>query len=173
MAMMARAASAIAHEARQMLPPFAFFFVSFNLLALTVALLSPTRDVSVVSHAAATLGALLVGKAVLLAEMLPFVDRYRNRPLIWNTVWKAGLYVAVTLVLRLAEKLVSAATSGYGFSVGVADEVKGVDWAHFWAVQLWLALLFLVYTGFREAVREIGAERVRRMFLSGRPTARP
>lgn len=157
--------SKILHEARAMLPPAIFFLVSFNLLALTVALLDDGEEISVVTHAAACIGALLVAKAVLLSDMTPFVNRFSDRPLFHKTIWKAFLYFAATFVLHLAERLLSAATNQYGFLAGVEGEVSQFNWTHFWVVQMWLALLFPIYTGLREVVREIGPDRAYAMFF--------
>jgi hypothetical protein len=161
--------STIRHELREMLPPTLFFLIAFNLLALTVTLVSETAGIDPVTHAAASIGALIVGKSVLIADHLPFVNRYPERPLIWNTVWKAAIYFMVTAAVRVAEALISAATDAYGFRAGLAHEVATIDWGRFWAVQLWLAVLFLVYTAFRELSRAVGRGRVGAMFFGPLP----
>ncbi len=165
-----KVAATIGRELREMLPPTLFFLVAFNLLALTVAMILPSRDIDPVTHAAASIGALVVGKSVLIADHLPFVNRYPERPLIWNTLWKAAIYFLVTAAVRVLEALLSAATNGYGFRTALEQEAASVDWGRFWAVQLWLAVLFLVYTAFRELSRAIGHDRVRAMFFGPLPT---
>jgi hypothetical protein len=155
----------IVRELHHMLPPTVFFLISFNVIVLTIALISDGTAASLPSHAAASLAALVCGKAVLIADAMPFFNRYPEKPLIWNTAWKAALYLAVTLILRLAEKLISAATGEYGFASGVEHEVAGFEWPRFWAVQLWLAILFLAYAGFGELTRELGRTRIIQMFF--------
>lgn len=157
--------STVLHEARRMLPPTLFFLVCLNLLVLTVALLSDDHQVSAVSHAVASVGAVLIGKAVLLADMLPFFERYKGRPLIYGTLWKASLYMAVAMSLHLLERLFALATGDAGVVEGAEDAVRHVDWAHFLVVQMWLAILFLIFVAFREVVREIGSARVYGMFF--------
>ena len=161
----------IVRELHHMLPPTVFFLISFNVIVLTVALIADGTAASLPGHAAASVAALVCGKAVLIADALPFFNRYPEKPLIWNTAWKAGLYLAVTLVIRLAEKLISAATGEYGFASGLEHEVAAFEWPRFWAVQIWLAILFFFYAGTGELVREIGRERIVRMFFG--PVARP
>jgi hypothetical protein len=162
---MNRFASIALHEVRLILAPTIFFFVCFNLLVLTIALFSQGHSSSLVSHGAATVGALVVGKAVLVTDKLPFFNRYPEKPLIYNTVWKALLYVAATLVFRLAEKLLAAATNDYGFSVGVSEAVDQFSWARFWAIQMWLAVLFLLYSAVREMTNVIGKQRLFDIFF--------
>jgi hypothetical protein len=155
----------LVREFYHILPPTLFFLVSFNVIVLTVALISGEGVANLPNHATATVAALVCGKAVLIADAMPFFNRYPEKPLIWNTAWKAALYVSVTLTLRLAEKLLSAATGDYGFASGVEHEVAAFEWPRFWAVQLWLVILFLAYAGFGELVREIGRARIIGMFF--------
>ena len=56
------------HEFLEALPPTIFFFFAFNTIALTKALMLKAHGIQPVEFAAATLGALIVGKVVLLAE---------------------------------------------------------------------------------------------------------
>lgn len=161
--MAGRLISGIAHEFRRMLPPTLFFMVCFNMLVLTVETLSfGAREISYVS---ATIGALLIGKAVLLAEMLPFLNRYTHRPLLVGTLWKAFILYLVTSALHLLEKFISARNSGGSFSAGLSVEVDAFDWTHFWIVQMWLVILLLVYVCFRDLVQAVGPGRVRVLFF--------
>lgn len=165
------AGSFVVKKFKHMLPPTVFFVVCFNVIVLTLSLLSDGAWASAGIHATATLGGLVCGKAVLIADKLPFFNRYPEKPLIWNTAWKTALYLIVTLCFRLLEKLVAAATNDYGFSAGLEDEAAHFEWTRFWAIQLWLAILFFAYSGFGEFVRAVGRERVIQMFLG--PIDRP
>ncbi|NJN06259.1 MAG: hypothetical protein HC814_07695, partial [Rhodobacteraceae bacterium] len=72
-------------EAREMAPPTFFFLIVLNLLVLTVAMLSDNHVISTVSFASACLGALLIGKAFLLAEHLPILEKHAKKPLLIAT----------------------------------------------------------------------------------------
>ena len=39
------------------------------------------------------MAALILGKAVLLADMLPLINRYPDRPLGFNVAWKTLIYL--------------------------------------------------------------------------------
>lgn len=156
-----RAISWLAHEVQQMLPPTVFFLVSLNLIVLTVALLSEDHELSAVSHISACVGALLIGKAFLLADKLPFMHRHINRPLIVGALWSALIYFLMILVLHLAERMISAATNSQGFLFRAKADIASFDWSMFLVVQLWVALLLIVYTVVRVTVRAIGPMRIR------------
>lgn len=104
-----------------------------------MTLLSDDHQVSAVSQGVASVGALLIGKAVLLADMLPFFERHRGRPLIYGTLSKASLYMAVAMSLHLLERLFALTTGDAGVVHGAGDAVRHIDWAHFLIVQIWLA----------------------------------
>jgi hypothetical protein len=49
--------------------------------------------------------------------------------------------------------------------------IEHVVWPHFWAVQIWVLVLFLMYCSLRDLIRALGPERVRGMFLGGAGSA--
>ncbi|MEL6768591.1 MAG: hypothetical protein AAFP17_15525 [Pseudomonadota bacterium] len=162
---MSKARAFVAREFKHMLPPTIFFIISFNVLVMTVEMLDAGGVADASAHLAATIAALVCGKAVLVADKLPFFNRYPEHPLIWNTAWKTGLYVLVTLGFRLIEKLIGAATGQYGFVAGLEADVAHFDWPRFIAIQIWLVILFFVYTAVGELTNQIGRERILQMFL--------
>ena len=140
-----KALSFLASEVREMLPPTLSCLVFFNLLVLTVALLSDGHVVSVVSHASACLGALLVGKAFLLADKFPWIERHAKKPLLVATAWSVLIYYAIATALHLAERLISAATDSRGFLFRAREDAAQFDLTLFLVIQLWLALFLFVY----------------------------
>ena len=67
-----------------MLPPTIFFFVVFVVVLLTRALMAKQYGIDFTSSAAAIIGALIVGKSILIADALPFVDLFHKKRLIYN-----------------------------------------------------------------------------------------
>ena len=66
-----RIGARLLHEAREALPPTIFFFVGFNFVVFTTNLLLADYAVAVSSFMLATVAALVVGKAVLVAKAMP------------------------------------------------------------------------------------------------------
>jgi hypothetical protein len=71
-----RIGASILHEWLEMLPPTIFFFVGFNFIVLTTNLLVAQYLVAVRNFMLATLAALVVGKAVLVANKMSLLRRY-------------------------------------------------------------------------------------------------
>lgn len=102
----------------------------------------------------------MAGKAAPVADSLPFMNRHPDKPLLRNRLWMAALYVAVTLPLRRAERLVSAATSEKGFVAALAAQAGLFDRRRFRIVQAWRALRFATHAAAREMGRALGGGRL-------------
>lgn len=153
----------LAEEARRLVPPFLFFLVAFNLLALTAHLSGAPGGL--LTYATAAVSALICAKAVLISDSLPVFRRAPDRPLIWNVIGKTLLYSAVSTAIRLIERGLDAFRHQPHLGAGLREEVAAFTWAHFTMTQLWLAALFLVFTAFHELAGVVGPDRVRRIFF--------
>jgi len=77
-----RIGARLLHEVREALPPTIFFFAGFNFIVFATNLLLADYALTVGSFMLATLAALVVGKAVLVANAMPHVRRYDRAPLL-------------------------------------------------------------------------------------------
>src|SRR5258708_34709934 len=88
------------------LPPTIFFFVGFNLILWTKRLILEEHGVEFSGFFTALVAALLVGKAVLVTDNLPFMRRFDGAPMIQPILFKRAIYWLCRLIWRLAERLV-------------------------------------------------------------------
>lgn len=146
-----------------MVAPFVFFLAAFLLLALTARLAGAPGGL--LTFAAAIVSALICAKAVLIADRLPFFNRFPDRPLMWNVVWKTLLYTLLTSLIRLIEHGFEDWRADPHMGAGAEALISQFSWTRFTMIQLWLAGLFLVYTAFRELADVVGRDRVRRIFF--------
>ena len=154
----------IKHEFFEVIPPAIFFLISFHIVVLDRALMAREYGLPISSMVNATIGALLVAKVVLVADMLPAINRFPEKPLIYNVVWKTALYVVASLLAHYLEHLVPLWWR-LGFTAANERLWSELVWAHFWAIQLWLVVLIFIYCVMRELVRVIGRDRVLRIFF--------
>ena len=162
---MSKLGERIKDEVLEVLPPTIFFFIAFHILALFRALILRQYGVQMSTVAGATVAALLVGKVVLLADMLPFVNRFPEKPLIYNVAWKTAIYVVAALLVHYLEHLVPLWWRARDLAAANRQLLDEIVWPHFWAIQLWLLVLLFVYCAVRELVRVIGPHEVKRMFF--------
>src|SRR5215475_7955996 len=148
------------HEFFEVLPPTIFFFIAFHIVIVDRRLMARGYGLPLASMATATVAALLVAKVVLITDKFPFVNRFPDKPLIYNVVWKTAIYVAASLFLHYLEHLVPILWRTGDLSEANRQLVSEIIWPHFWAIQLWLIVLIFVYCAMRELVRAIGRKKV-------------
>ncbi|MGO9612674.1 MAG: hypothetical protein ACLPX5_06540 [Dissulfurispiraceae bacterium] len=155
----------IKHEVLELIPPTIFFFFSFCLLILTQNLISRQYGIPLTSFVNAVIGALIVGKVVLIVDHFSFVNKFPQKPLLYNVVWKTLIYVLGALAVRYVEHLIEFARKYGGIVDGNIHLWNEMVWPRFWLIQMWLSVLFFIYCAFRELVRVLGREKVIRIFI--------
>ena len=98
------------------LPPTLFFFVALHVVALIRDLMAKAVGIHPASTISIAVASLVLGKAVLIADMLPAINRYPDKPLIYAVAWKTTLYLGVSLVIHYLEHLVDFARQAGGWS---------------------------------------------------------
>ena len=135
----------VVKQLREVLPPTLFFVVGFNVIVLTTQLILADYLIHFANFMIVTLSALIVGKAVLVANHLPFFRRFDTAPIVQPVLFKTLIYCAVVLVVRIVEKLVKYWLTG-GTIGGIPDYVANhFSWNRFIAIQIWVFILFLIY----------------------------
>ena len=159
----------IKEEFLAVLPPTIFFFVALHIVALVRVLMAKGTGLVPMSTISIAVAALILGKAVLIADMLPLINRYPEKPLIYNVTWKTMIYLVVSAVIHYLERLVDFWRETGGFLAGNARLLAENVWPHYWAIQIILLVLILMYCTTRELVRVIGREKVIRVFFGPVP----
>src|SRR6201998_3686655 len=106
----------IARQFLEVLPPTLFFAVGFNVIVLTTQLILADYLIHFANFMLVTFSALVVGKAVLLANALPFFRRFDTAPIIQPILFKTLIYCLVVLIVRFIEKLVKYLLAGGTFA---------------------------------------------------------
>jgi hypothetical protein len=169
-----RAVALVVHEIKEVIPPIVFFAVGFNLIELTTQLVLDDYLARFANYLVATGAALVVGKAVILANLLPFLRRFDTAPLIRPILFKTVVYTFVALLVRCLEKLLEYWFGG-GTIAGIPDYVANhFSWHFHAAVQIWIFVLFFIYVSATELDARLGHGKLARiLFRQGSPNPRP
>jgi hypothetical protein len=143
----------------------AFFAVAFCLVVLANKLMVRGSDIEIVSFATAIVGGLIVAKVLLVVDLLPFVDAFPGKPLVYNISWKTSIYVAASLVFRYVEPLIKALFAGASGAAAHHHAVQEFTQPMFWANEIWIALLLVIFVTMQELSRALGKDKMRLLFF--------
>ncbi len=162
---MPRRRARLTGEIRKLLGVAVFFTLAACLVVFTDRLLLWGSEIKTTTFAAALVAGLIIAKVLLVVDMLPFVDAFPDRPLVYNIAWKAPIYVAAVLVFRYLERLIHHFFAGAGLAAASALAVQPFTQPAFWATAIWIVVLFLVFLTTRELSRTLGKDRMRLIFF--------
>jgi hypothetical protein len=143
--------------------------LSTKLVAFVRVLMLKGTGISPLSTMSIAVAALILGKAVLIADLLPMIKRFPNKPLIYNVAWKTVIYVLISAVIHYLERLFDFWRQAGSFVVGNQKLLSEIIWPHFWAIQIILFVLIAMYCTVHELVRVIGREKTMRIFFGPMP----
>jgi len=166
---MTKLANKLKEEFFALLPPTIFFFVALHLVAFVRVLMLKGTGVSALTSVSVAIAALILGKAVLLADMLPMINRFPSKPLIYNVVWKTLIYLLMASFIHYLERLFEFWRQAGSLAAANQKLQAEIVWPHFWAIQIVLLVLIVMYCTMHELVRVIGKEKVLRMFFGPMP----
>jgi hypothetical protein len=166
---MSKVSNKLKEELFALLPPTIFFFVALHIVAVIHSLMLKGEGIAPLTTVSVGGAALVLGKVVILADMLPTINRFPDRPLIYNVAWKTVIYMLVSLLIHYLEHLIEFSRKAGGLVAGNHKLLAEIVWPHFWAIQLLLLLLIVIYCTMRELVRVVGREKVMRIFFGPMP----
>jgi hypothetical protein len=162
---MATLTAKIKEEAIKALPPTIFFFVLLHIVALIRSLMVKGTGLELETTESVLIASLVLGKSVLVADMLPFINRFPDKPLVWNVSWKTLIYALVALVVHFCERLYDYWKDAPSLAAANHQLIAEMNWPRFWAIQLLLVTLIFNYCVIAEIARALGRGTLKTMFL--------
>jgi len=168
-AVMKRILAILKHEFLKMLPPTIYFFVVFHIIAFARNLLAEGWGVSPASTVLATIGALIIGKSILIVDALPLFHQLGRKRLIYDIAARTILYVIIALVLQFLEEFVPLVAKHEGVAEAAKHVIREINWPQFWVGHLFMVVFLLLYTTITGVSRVIGHGKVLAVLLSPIP----
>ncbi len=166
--MMFKVVQFLKKEFLEMLPPTIFFLVAFHVVAFARLLMAEEYDISFTSSAKATIGAIVVGKAILITNGLPMFNWFLDKKLIYNMGWRILLYVIIALLLQFIEELIPHISKQGNLSTAFEQVFEEIKWTRFWAVHLIFVLFLVAYTFITALIDVIGRDETIDVFFGER-----
>jgi len=144
-----------------------YLWLVFSLFVLYRAVLLSER-VTLLVHGEALLNALALGKIMLVAQELHFAEKFRDKPLIYATLFRSAAFAIVLGCFKVIEEI----CVGLYHGKSAAESIKGVGGGTLngiLATMAILAVLLIPFFAFSELRNIIGREKLSAIFLtSGR-----
>ncbi|MFZ2170154.1 MAG: hypothetical protein WAW61_11015 [Methylococcaceae bacterium] len=110
-------------------------------------------------------GAFIVGKVILVADLFLIVVLFWGRPLIYNTFWKTGLYAITALLFRLGKLSLDSLFEYKSILVAQENFLAAIPELRFWAIQLWLVILLVTLGATKELIGAFGPARIQQLYF--------
>ena len=156
------------HEFLEMLPPTIFFFVVFHLIHFARALMADQYVITITSSAVATIGALIVGKSILIADALPLLNWFCQKRLIYNVAWRIFIYVIIVLLFQFLEELIPLISKYGGILTASEHLIEEIKWPRFWATHILFILFLIFYNIASGVIGAIGRNKFIEIFFSSK-----
>jgi hypothetical protein len=109
------------------LPPTLFFFVALHIVAIIRVLMAKGSHFETMSTLSIAIGSLM--------------NRYPEKPLVYNVAWKTPIYLLAASVIHYLERLIDFSRQAGGIVAGNEKLLAKIVWPHVWAVQILLFVL--------------------------------
>jgi hypothetical protein len=160
-------------EFREILPVWAFFFISFGLVALIRASIFGEYHIRPEEQPEYLVGSLIMAKVVLLIDSFFKVRKETGRPLIYGTVWNTAVYFVAAVVFHHIEQVLTLIRHQHlGFAEANRQAVLAAEKPTFLTIMLAVFVLTFTFCMLRELIQAIGSERFIEMFFGRHPRSR-
>jgi hypothetical protein len=116
----------------------------------------------------ALLGALILGKVIMIGSVFRLGRWLEHKPLIFPTIYKAVLFSAFVVVFRVVEYAIQGLLHGDGLAAALGEFVaqKGID--EVLANSLVVVVALIPFFAVKELGRVLGRERIAALFFRAR-----
>lgn len=155
----------IREEAINVIPAILYFFFAMNLFSLTFGWMMKSEGLHYMPFTRIIIMSLIIGKIMIIADAMPFLNRFSTKPLIYNTIWKTAIYSFFGSLFIFLEKLVPLLFKYSDPNIAWQHMMTETNWPRFCSSLIWLAVLFLIFVVFRELHIALGKGRMRQIFF--------
>jgi uncharacterized protein (DUF1810 family) len=156
-------------ETKELFGIFIYLWVLLSLFSLHKALV--LNEESLIYHQGfALINALALAKVVLVAEFFHVGDNFKNRPLIYPTIFKSAVFAVILLCFHIIEETLIGVLHGKALSQSI-PEIGGGTLQGILMVGIIMFVVLMPFFAFRELGRAIGAEQLRSLLFGGETKA--
>ena len=152
------------HEMKEMAALALYLYICLGAVVLLKASILKDAGVSYDAWGIAAVKALILAKFMLIGRALNLGKRFRNRPLIWPTLYHALMFLILLVALSTVEEIIVGAIHHRALADSLAHVVGPTVFAGV-SVCLVLFLILVPYSAFICLADAFGEEETRRLFF--------
>lgn len=161
--------NALIRDLREVVKPVVFLFCMFQLVAVTNWLLLESYSITPTHTLFAAVGALFGGKAILVANKLPYLHIFQGRPVVISVVWRSTIYSIFCVLFLCSEHIITGFFKHEGPLASLEMLTSDISLPHVAANAIWLFVSLMLYNSYVEVDRHLGAGTLRQIFLGSIP----
>jgi fumarate reductase subunit D len=150
---------------KEMLPPVSFFFVALMLIFVVVKLLALQYSIQFYAFARAAIGALILGKIVLLMEMAERRRKMSRLPRAAVVAFRTVIYAMAVVVFEFGARIVRAWHESGSLREGIALVRARANLDHFLALLILGCMVIAMYLTIEEISHAMGEGALTRLFF--------
>lgn len=147
-------------ELKLALPAMIFFTIAFNLIHFTSMIMVQPGEKMYNTYLSVTIGGLIVGKIIVIVNAFSILNRFEHRPLIISIAWKFFVYGLASFIIRIIEIVIPEYYHLHHLGQVYQQILIKLSFPLFWAEQMWLLMVLIIFVFFGEFVRIIGVGKV-------------
>jgi fumarate reductase subunit D len=155
----------------EMLPPVLFFFIALMLIFAVVKLLALQYSIRFYAFARAAIGALVLGKIVLLMEMTERKRKASRYPRAIVVAFKTLIYAMAVVLFEFGERIVRAWHEKGSLREALATVKANAHLDHFLALLILGCMIIAMYLAMEEISHAMGEGALTRLFFKRPDTA--
>jgi hypothetical protein len=156
----------IVHLIRELAPSVAFFFMALMLLMLLFKLFVSQYSVEFYAFSRAAIGALILGKVMLVVDWMKGERRFNSYPLALVIAGKTVLYGFAVIVFGSAERIFHGYRTTGSLRDGLAMVIANANLDRFLGFVLLISLILCAYMTMQEINRAMGPGALFRLFFA-------
>lgn len=130
-------------------------------------LLLEAHDITYTNYGVAVIEALILGKVIMIGEVVRLGRRFEQQPLIYPTLYKTLVFTAFVGVFKVIEHMIKGLWHGEGIRAGFIElSEKGSD--ELLANSLVVFAAFLPFFAVKELGRVLGESKIQALFFRRR-----
>jgi hypothetical protein len=137
----------------------------FQLVSVTNWLLLESYHITPSHTVFAAVGALFGGKAILVANKLPYLHIFQSRPVLISVVWRSFIYAIFCALFLCSEHIVTGLFHRDGPLTALEMFGSHLSIPHVAANAIWLFVSLMLYNSYVEVDRHLGVGTLRRILL--------